>query len=164
MRKVSLFCLVFAMLVLISVPTYALNTPMVTEGHGVILGMFVGGNNIMLGGEFGFTPDIGFTGRVGANGLKLAGKYEINPSSGVLAGFYNSVPFVGVNGAASLANNVTGIYELDVTMQGAGLGIIYEVGARYKLSQLVDIRGGLIGSINSSVEVPAVELGLGYHF
>lgn len=166
MKKGVLICLVLSLTVLMSLPALAINGPGVAADHGVLVGLFVSNGDVVFGGEYGFTPRLGITGKLGSGGgFKLAGKYEIKPSLAVLAGVIESdKPFIGINGGKWINHELSLLGELDVAMTKSGVEFLYEVGARYRLSREIDLRGGFLGTIEKDFNAPAFQLGLGYHF
>lgn len=166
MKKITFLCLVLSLIFVLSLPAMAINSPGVVAEHGVLVGLFVSDGDIIFGGEYGFTPQLGISGKIGSEGgFKLAGKYEIKPSLAVLAGVIDSdKPFIGINGGKWINNQLSLLGELDVAVAKGGVEFSYELGARYRLSREIDLRGGFIGSIEDKIKAPALQLGLGYHF
>lgn len=165
MKKTAI---VFLVVFLLMIPTAAmgLNSPSVSEGHGVITGMFVTNTGLVLGAEFGLSSDLAIFGNYAfINQPKLGLKYELNPTlalTGGVIGFSPMSPFLGINAAAVLGKNLSALGEVDFTMAGNTFIFMYEAGLKYNLARQLDIRAGLLGSTaGSGVDF---QLGIGYKF
>lgn len=163
MKKTSSVLLLALVLLLIPTVSLGLNTPTVSEGHGVIIGAFVSDHGLNLGAEYGITPEFGVTALFGGF-TKIGIKYELNPSLALVGGAFDSNPFLGLNGSFGLSKDLLGLYEVDLSMAGGDFQLIYSVGAKLRLAKKVDLRAGVMGYAIGSDTKPHLALGIGYQF
>ncbi|MCL6591030.1 MAG: hypothetical protein K6U80_13885 [Firmicutes bacterium] len=164
MKKILMLGIVFILLWSLPVAAYGLTSPSVSEGHGVITGMFNTGGGISLGAEFGLSPQFAVIGELGVagGGYKAGIKYELNPNLALLGGLAEPGFFLGVNGGTAFGKKFYGMGEVDLVSADGSLLFLLEAGAKYTLSNQLDIRAGVTGSTaGSSVDL---EIGVGYKF
>lgn len=151
------------MLLALPVSAWGYSTPSVSKGHGVFYGMLTSDSHIMIGGEFGFTNNLAVA-AVLEKDIKLALKYEVSPSLALLGGIADSSPFIGLNGAAALNRDLTGMGEIDFTVKNSKVNFLYNVGLKYNLAKNLDLRGGLHGSVGDGESQVSFGLGVGVKF
>lgn len=168
MKKIALVCLLVVLLLTIPVVALGLNSPSISEGHGVITGTFMTNNGLVIRAEYGLTSDLAIFGSFGvssAGGTKLGAKYELNPTLAVTGGvidFSLTNPFLGINAAAGLGKKLSALGEVDFSLAGSKFILTYEAGLKFNLDKQLDLRGGVIGSTAGSGV--GFELGMGYKF
>lgn len=156
-RRVS-YILVFSLFFMVlALPVYALNTPVVKANHGVITVMLTQ-NEFEIGGELGINDNFAFTGNFGST-QRLGIKYEVNENFAITGGFM-SAPYIGVNLAQSLNEELLGIAEFDLSSIDDEATIYYDLGLKYSLKENIDIRGGIKGKGDKS----SLQIGFGYNF
>lgn len=171
MKRLTMLCLVALLLFALPTAAFGLNTPAVTQGHGVITGRYVTRDvGILIGGEYGFTPELGIFAELGKEGFDRVGvKYEINPSLAAQGGFLvgdtltDLTAFIGVNGAMSFSKVLTGIGEGNVVFGNGATILEYEFGVKYNIGKKFDLRGGIIGATGEG-SYTAFQIGGGYKF
>ena len=151
-------------LLLLSIPASAwgFTTPTVTKNHGVLYALIASDSQFVLGGEFGFTDELAVSAAL-EDKIKVGVKYELDSSLAILGGIAESSPFIGLNAATALNQDLAGMGELDFTISGSKINFIYNLGLKYNLPQNIDLRGGLRGKIGSGNQV-SFALGVGYKF
>lgn len=160
MKRMMLVALVASLVILVSGTTFALNSPAVSQGHGVVTGMFVG-SDLSLGFEYGLTSEIAVIGNFGHQ-TRFGAKYELRSNLAVVGGMdQGGAPFITLNGSRGIDRNLLGMGELGVRMSGSKFIPVYELGVAYKLDRNFDIRGGLIGE---NLDFPRLQIGVGYGF
>ncbi len=165
MKKIKVLFLTGVMLAVFAVSAWGLNTPAVSQGHGVITGRFVSDYGLFIGGEYGITREMAVQVELAPKSLTKVGlKYQTAPHLAVTGGILGSSVFFGLNGSTALTNELTGIAELDVTMADDRVKLLYEVGARFNIDRKLDIRGGLMGFVSDKAGMPVFQIGVGYKF
>lgn len=162
MKKTVLILLMGLLLVSIPTSAWGFSTPSVAKNHGVFYGLIASDSEIILGGEFGFTNELAVAAAL-EDQVKVGVKYELDSSLAILGGILGSSPFIGLNGATALSQDLTGLAELDFTIDNNQVNFIYNLGLKYNLSQNIDLRGGLRGKIGGGNRV-LFALGAGYRF
>lgn len=163
MKKLLLLGIVLILLLSLPMAAFGLTSPSVSEGHGVITGMFTTpGGGINLGAEYGLSSQFAVIGEFGlvGGGYKLGVKYELNPNLALLGGIVGPGFFMGINAGTAFGKKFYGMGEVDLISAGGAFGVLFEAGAKYSLSSQLDIRAGVIGSGG----VVGFELGVGYKF
>ena len=172
MKKIIIVLLTVALVFSLSVASFALISPTVSQKHGQISGMLVSGNNngsFLIDGEYGLTKDLAVTGMIGNDITKLGVKYELNPSIAAMGGLYatsgSTNVYLGIDGASAINKQFMLIGELDATSIGGNFVFLYELGGKYNLEKQLDIRGGVFGGLGSgSSSQISLELGVAYKF
>jgi hypothetical protein len=168
MKKTAMVCLVLVSLFLLSTVTWGLNTPEVIQEHGAFTGRYVNDTGLIIGAEYGFGSKLAVTADVGEKSYTRVGlKYELNPNLALEAGFFDAdstKAFLGINGAASMSENLQGIIQSDFYIQNNDLSCNYELGLKYNLNSKFDIRGGVMGTIEDNQSTTNLQLGVGYRF
>jgi opacity protein-like surface antigen len=145
--------------------SYALNSPGVVQNHGVITGMLVSDYGLKLSGEYGLTPKLALIGTMGDPISRLGAKYEINNNFALLGGVTENSPFIGINGSHKINNDITGVYELNLSERRSDLSLMYELGLKINLDTKVDLRAGILGLIEDDhYHFHTLEVGVGYKF
>ena len=152
-------------LMMVSIPMSALGffTPSVTNGHGAGCALIVSDGKFQIGGEYGLTNELAVSAALGEQ-IKIGLKYELDPSLALLAGIADSSPYIGVNGATSLNRDLSGIGEIDFTINDSKFNLLYNLGLKYNLPKNFDLRGGLLGDIGGGNSQLLFALGVGYKF
>ena len=148
----------------------AMNTPVVVKNHGVVTWRMLGGDGIVLGVEYGFTPKLALAADFGSGNQKLGLKYEVNNSFALLGGIDDSsAAYLGINGGKPINNSLTGLYEISLSSQGEDFALMYKLGGKVNLRRAfdinsgnVDLRGGLVGT--GTDDFPEITVGIGYSF
>lgn len=164
MKRTMLVCLVVVSILFMSGTVFALSGPLVIEGHGVITGLYVVDDEVKIGVEYGITPELAILVELRGAESKIGGKYELKPNLAVIAGIYDSSPFIGINGSRLLTRKLNGIFEADIVLETEEIFFKYQIGGRYSLRNKIDLRAGLIGTINGVEDTPKLQIGVGYHF
>lgn len=172
MKKLLVVLLTLTLVATLSASAFALNTPQVTKGHGVVTGMLTtggGDSSFLIGAEFGITKDLGVGASIGNNLTKIYAKYELNPSVALTGGVYSIVsttnPFIGINGGMNVNRDFAVMGELDAVSAGGQFVFMYEAGAKYNITKQLDIRGGLMGGFGNGYSSDIIfELGVGFKF
>lgn len=164
--KISFLTLLTAMLILfIPVTALGLYTPEASEHHGVATIRYVADTGLIVGGEFGLTDDLAVIADLGDKDYNRAGlKFVLNPELAFLVGATNSKLFFGINFAGDFTDNITGIGEFDIYNLDGLLASDYELGINFKLTQALDLRAGLLGTITETDTTKHFQLGIGYKF
>jgi hypothetical protein len=167
MKKLLTLGIVVTLLLITSTVAFGLNSPAVSESHGVITGMFVTpGGEFTLGAEYGLSPQFAVLGALGVTGgssYKLGIKYELNPNLALLGGLAGpgSNFFLGINGGTAFGKKLYGMVEVDLISAGGEMDFGFEAGAKYTLSNQLDIRAGVVGPVGDGV---GFEIGVGFKF
>lgn len=162
MKKTILILLMGLILALIPASAWGFTTPSISKNHGVIYGLIASDSEIVLGGEFGFSNQLAVCAAL-ENKVKIGLKYELNSSLAILGGIIDSSPYIGLNGATFLSKDLSGLGELDFTINNSKVNFIYNLGLKYNLPQNIDLRGGLRGNLGDGNRV-LFALGVGYKF
>ena len=172
MKKMLIVMLVILAVFSTSIAALGLNSPSIAKGGGVITGMFATEDvGLLLGLEYGISPQFAITGRVGLDDFdfsKLALKYEVSPNFAILGGVYeygyglDNEPYFGINGSVAFDRDISGILEAGVIMAD-DTEVVYEAGIKYNINSQIDIRLGVLGSTYDWDE-SAFELGAGFKF
>ena len=163
MRKTVLILLVALMLLALPASAWGYNTPAVSKGHGVVYGMFTSDSHILIGGEYGFTPDLAIAAALEKD-IKIALKYELSPSLAILGGVTDSSPFIGLNGGTALSRDFYGMGEVDFTVNNSKVNFLYNLGLKYNLAKNLDLRGGLHGNVGDGQSQVSFGLGVGLKY
>ena len=163
MRKTVLIFLVGLMLLVLPASAWGYSTPSVSKGHGVFYGLITSDSHIMVGGEYGFTPDLAIAAAFEEK-IKIALKYELSPSLAILGGVIDSSPFIGLNGGTSLSRDLSGMGEIDFTVNNSKVNFLYIAGLKYNLAKNLDLRGGLHGNVGDGQSQVSFGLGVGLKF
>lgn len=163
MKKTLLILLVGLMMLSIPISAWGFFTPSVSQGHGVGCALIVSDGKFQIGGEYGLTNELAVSATLGEQ-IKIGLKYELDPSLAILAGVADSSPFIGVNAATSLSKGLSGLGEVDFTINDSKLNFLYNLGLKYNLPKNFDLRGGLLGEIGGGNSQLLFALGVGYKF
>ena len=163
MKRTMLACLVLVSILFISGTVFALNEPLVMEGHGVVTGLYVVEVGMNISVEYGITPELAVLIEVRAGESRIGGKYEVQPNLAVIAGIYDSSPFIGINGSKFLTNKLNGVFEADIVLDTEDVYFNYQIGGIYPLGRGIDLRAGLIGTLKAE-DTPELQFGVGYNF
>jgi hypothetical protein len=169
MKKIFVAMLTLILVLTLSIAAFGLTGPSVTEGHGVITGMFVSDpySGIFIGAEYGIIPDLAVGGEFGNNSTKLYAKYELNPSVGLLGGVVgggNANPFIGINAGTAISRDFMILGEIDLSLIGGDFVFMYEAGAKFNIVKQLDVRGGIRGGFGNGGNANSFELGVGFKF
>ena len=168
MQRVKISILIFVVVLLMFIPVTAMGlyTPEVSEQHGVVTVRSVADIGWIVGGEFGLTDDLAIVTDVGDKDYNRAGiKFMLNPELAVIGGVSHSKLFLGFDFAGDFTDNITGIGEVDIyKFDDDQLATDYELGLKFNLTQQLDLRAGLLGTITQTDTSQHFQLGLGYRF
>ncbi|WP_018249633.1 hypothetical protein [Orenia marismortui] len=162
-KKISILGLIAIFTVTFSGVSFALNSPVVVQDHGVITGMIISDNGLRLTGEYGLTSQLALIGTAGDPINRIGVKYEIDPNFAIVGGVTEDSPFIGINGSRKLHKDIVGLYEFDLSMRRDDLSLLYELGIKLNLDNNVDLRAGVIDFVEHS-HFPSLEVGIGYKF
>jgi len=167
MRNKFFIGLVLLSVLIFTMPAMALTTPSVSKNHGVVTLMLSGSRGIVVGGEYGVTEQLAVAGKLSSYHSKFGLKYQIAPNFALQGGMqsWGSSPvlYLGINGGAPIAKDLTGIVELNLITPSSNTYFSYDLGVRYKLASPIDIRAGLSGYLSPSTST-ALQIGIGYGF
>lgn len=168
MKKLTIVSLVALLLFLLPSTAFGLNSPGITQGHGIIIGKYVTEDvGLRVGAEYGFTRQLGILAEIGDHDYsKVACKYQLNSQLALLGGIMswggNNDVFLGVNGATSISKTILGMGEIDIVMAD-DIFLEYQLGVKYNLTKQVDLRGGILGSTVDGAP-SCIQIGVGYKF
>jgi hypothetical protein len=168
MRQYTIYILTLLtgiLILFIPMTALGLYTPEISDHHGVATIRYVADTGFIGGGEFGLTDDLAVIADLGDKDYNRVGlKFLLNPELAFLGGVTNSKLFFGINFAGDFTDKITGIGELDFYSLDGLLATDYELGINLKLTQTLDLRGGLIGTVTETQTSKHFQLGLGYKF
>ncbi|GAB6098216.1 hypothetical protein JCM16358_00950 [Halanaerocella petrolearia] len=163
MKRLIAICSIITTLFLFTGTSLAFTTPEVSYNHGVVTGMIISDNGLTLEGKYGLTSEIALIGEFGDYFSRIGGKYQVGPSLALVAGITEDSPFLGINGARMITNDLTGVYEVDLSTYGHDLSVHYDLGVKLDLDNQVDLRAGLDGFIGNE-HFTGLKIGVGYKF
>ncbi|GAB6138408.1 hypothetical protein [Halanaerobaculum tunisiense] len=163
MKKLVTIYSIITILVLFTGTSLASTSPQVLTNHGVVTGMIISDNGVTLEGKYGLTPKTALIGKIGGPFTRIGGKYQIDSNFALVAGITDDSPFLGINGARIIDNELTGIYEFDLSTAREDLVVHYDLGIKLNLDNQVDLRAGLKGMIGDQYS-PGLKIGAGYKF
>lgn len=163
--KVRIVCFLAMLLLFIPAMAWGLYTPAISEGTGVLTLRNVDDLGWIVGGEYGILDNLAIIADLGEDDYSRAGvKILLNPEIAFLGGFYDSDLFLGVNYGRYFADNFAGVAELDIYKSDGEVMADYEVGCVFNLNEQLDLRGGLMGTIDDTDIEYNLILGVGYRF
>ncbi len=163
MKREVIFILTVLLVIVMAGQALALTDPFVAKDHGVVTGMIVSSDGLSITGEYGLKRDLAVIATLGDPITRLGVKYELGNTYSLVGGLTENSPFIGLNGAYALADDVTSIYELDLAVPGSELSLMYELGVKIDIDQAVDLRAGILGFVENN-RFPHLQVGVGYQF
>ncbi len=161
-KKGLIFTVLFLVLVFSSTSVLALQLPWVSTHGGEVSLMVVGDRGVVLGGEYGVTQNLAFSGRIGGPYSRFGVKVQARPSLSVIGGVSRGQKFyLGFNAARSLNDDFLGIAEAALVTDGSSFSLEYQVGVRYTVNPNWDLRGGVI---SRDLDFPRLQVGGAYRF
>ena len=163
----KLLILIFAMsLVLFSGgAAYGFSSPTVNEDQWEVMGAFMSTGGLMIGVEYGITPELAVVAELGSsNFTKIGVIYELQSNLALTGGISGPGVFAGVIGSMPVGNNLLGIGQLDLKAQSDQVAIMYEAGVRYGFKKQWDLRVALVGAFAEDTNVTGLGIGIGYRF